>query len=131
MTPYEKANKIREWCDRQIDCSMCPLSENGNYCYETMSTNRSEDAVCEDYEKVFGKGKAPVSDPVSHPAYYTQGKIEVADFIADQKLNFNRGCAIKYVCRAGVKDPACEVQDLEKAIWYINHEIKSLKEVKG
>ena len=68
-----------------------------------------------------------VNDPVNHPSHYTKGKIEVADFIADQKLNFDRGNAVKYVCRAGSKDPEKEVQDLEKAIWYINHEIKTLK----
>ena len=67
------------------------------------------------------------NDPVNHPSHYTKGKIEVADFIADQKLNFDRGNAVKYVCRAGSKDPEKEIQDLEKAIWYINHEIKILK----
>ena len=66
-------------------------------------------------------------DPVNHPSHYTKGKIEVADFIADQKLNFDRGNAVKYVCRAGSKDPEKEIQDLEKAVWYINHEIKMLK----
>ena len=68
-----------------------------------------------------------MNDPVNHPSHYTKGKIEVADFIADQKLNFDRGNAVKYVCRAGSKDPEKEVQDLEKAIWYIKHEIKTLK----
>ena len=67
------------------------------------------------------------NDPVNHPSHYTKGKIEVADFIADQKLNFDRGNAVKYVCRAGFKNPEKEIQDLEKAIWYINHEIKMLK----
>ena len=66
-------------------------------------------------------------DSVNHPSHYNKGKIEVADFIADQKLNFDRGNAVKYVCRAGSKDPDKEIQDLEKAIWYINHEIKMLK----
>lgn len=66
-------------------------------------------------------------DPINHPSHYNKGEIEVADFIADQKLNFDRGNAIKYVCRAGSKDPEKEIQDLEKAIWYINHEIKMLK----
>lgn len=69
-----------------------------------------------------GKG-----DPVNHPSHYNKGNIEVADFIADQKLNFDRGNAVKYICRAGSKDPEKEIQDLEKAIWYINHEIKMLK----
>lgn len=64
---------------------------------------------------------------VNHPSHYNKGKIEVIDFIADQKLNFARGNAVKYVCRAGSKDPDKEIQDLEKAIWYIEHEIKMLK----
>lgn len=69
-----------------------------------------------------------VNESVNHPSHYTKGKIEVADFIADQKLNFDRGNAVKYVCRAGFKNPSEEIQDLEKAVWYINHEIKTLKE---
>ncbi len=73
------------------------------------------------------EGEESTNDPVNHPSHYNKGKIEVADFIADQKLNFDRGNAVKYVCRAGSKDPEEEIQDLEKAIWYINHEIKMLK----
>lgn len=67
-------------------------------------------------------------DMVNHPSHYTTGKIEVWDFIADQNLNYDRGCAIKYICRAGKKDD--EIQDLEKAVAYLNHQIKILKEMK-
>lgn len=68
------------------------------------------------------------NDMVNHPKHYTSGKIEVADFIADQKLNFDRGNAVKYIVRAGKKDEHKEIEDLEKAKWYIDHEIKMLKE---
>lgn len=67
----------------------------------------------------------PNTEAVNHPAHYNRGKIEVADFIYDQQLNFNRGNAIKYICRAGFKGDM--VGDLEKAIWYLNHELKMLK----
>jgi hypothetical protein len=67
------------------------------------------------------------NNSVSHPSHYNKGKIEVWDFISDQGLNFDRGSAIKYICRAGTKDPDKEIQDLEKAIEFINHEIKMLK----
>ncbi len=76
-------------------------------------------------------------DAVHHPRHYNKGKIEVADFISDQQLNFNRGNAVKYICRAGDKEEdgmsreAKEVQDLEKVLWYIKHEIKVLKEKYG
>ena len=69
----------------------------------------------------------PKDNPVSHPSHYADGKIEVIDFIEDKGLNFNRGNAVKYLCRAGKKDPAKEIEDLEKAMWYINHEIERLK----
>ncbi|MBQ1792327.1 MAG: DUF3310 domain-containing protein [Oscillospiraceae bacterium] len=68
-----------------------------------------------------------MSDMVNHPSHYTDGNIEVIDFIEDKKLNYHRGNALKYLCRAGKKDPAKEVEDLQKAIWYINREIQRLE----
>ena len=43
------------------------------------------------------------NNPVSHPSHYTSGKIEVIDFITDQKLDFCLGNVIKYISRAGKK----------------------------
>lgn len=40
-----------------------------------------------------------------------------------QHFNFNRGNAIKYIWRAGEKDKSKEVEDLQKALWYIEKEI--------
>ena len=68
-----------------------------------------------------------MSDMVNHPAHYTDGKIEVIDFIEDKKLNYHRGNAVKYICRAGKKDLDKEVEDLQKAVWYINREIRRLE----
>ena len=68
-----------------------------------------------------------MGDIVNHPSHYTDGKIEVIEFIEDKKLNYHRGNAIKYICRAGKKDPQKEIEDLQKAIWYINREIRNLK----
>lgn len=76
--------------------------------------------------------EAPAKDdPVNHPAHYTQGKIECIEFIADKQLNFCRGNAVKYIVRAGHKDPAKEVEDLEKAVFYLNWEIGRLKRETG
>ena len=66
-------------------------------------------------------------DPVNHPPHYTDGKIEVIDFIEDKNLNFHRGNAVKYIARAGKKSKDTEIQDLEKAAWYIDREIKRLE----
>ena len=66
-------------------------------------------------------------DPVTHPSHYTDGKIETIHFIEDKKLNFSRGSAIKYIVRAGKKDPTKEVEDLKKAIQYLTFEIDRLE----
>lgn len=71
-----------------------------------------------------------LNDNVNHPSHYTDGKIEVIDFIEDKGLNFHRGNAVKYIARAGKKDKFKEVEDLEKAAWYINREIERLKRLK-
>lgn len=67
------------------------------------------------------------NDQVNHPAYYTDGNIEVIDFIDDKRLGFCLGNAVKYIARAGKKDQAKTVEDLEKAVWYINHHIENLR----
>lgn len=68
-----------------------------------------------------------INDPVNHPAHYTTGKIECIDFIEDKQLGFHLGNTVKYIVRAGKKDPAKTIEDLEKAAWYLNREIERLK----
>lgn len=71
------------------------------------------------------------NDPVNHPAHYTSGKIECIDYITDKQLDFCLGNAVKYITRAGKKDPTKTIEDLEKAVFYVNYEIKMLKEAKA
>lgn len=68
------------------------------------------------------------NDPVNRPAHYTDGKIEVIDFIEDKKLGFHLGNAVKYISRAGKKNKDKEVEDLQKAIWYIKRRIENIQE---
>lgn len=63
---------------------------------------------------------------VNHPSYY-QGKIEVIDFIEDKKLNFNLGNCIKYIARCHLKHKDNPVEDLKKARWYLDREIKNME----
>ena len=67
------------------------------------------------------------NDMVNRPAHYTDGKIEVIDFNEDKKLGFHLGNAIKYISRAGKKVKDREVEDLQKAIWYIERYIGQLE----
>lgn len=67
----------------------------------------------------------PKHDPVNHPSHYTQYPHEVIEFT--EHMNFNKGNAVKYISRAGFKDVDKEIEDLEKAAWYINREIELVK----
>lgn len=69
-----------------------------------------------------------MSDPVSHPQHYmTDSGLEAIDVIeAFFPNDYHLGNAFKYLARAGKKDD--EVQDLEKAVWYINRRISSVKD---
>ena len=75
-------------------------------------------------------GKNIENDVVNHPQHYTYGNIEVIDAILDWNLDFCLGNAIKYIARCEHKKN--KIEDLKKAIWYIQREIKipEEKEVK-
>jgi len=67
-------------------------------------------------------------DPVHHPPHYTFGKIEVLDAIEDWGLDYHRGNVVKYMVRAGKKDPDKMIEDLRKARFYIDRLIKLKQE---
>lgn len=60
-----------------------------------------------------------MNDVVNHPQHYTDGKYEVIDFIEEKDLGFHLGNTVKYICRAGKKDPDKKIEDLKKALWYL------------
>jgi hypothetical protein len=74
------------------------------------------------------------NDMVNHPKHYTSHPSGVECIEITRHYCFSIGNAIKYLWRAGLKaeqgmqDRQKEIQDLEKAIWYINDRIKQLKE---
>lgn len=59
---------------------------------------------------------------VEHPTHYNQSPIEVIDAIEAWKLNFHLGNVVKYIARAEHKQNP--IEDLKKASWYLNREIK-------
>lgn len=65
-------------------------------------------------------------DPVNSPSHYAEGRqYEPINVIEDWQLNYRLGNAVKYISRAGRKQDA--VEDLRKAVWYIEREIESLE----
>lgn len=73
------------------------------------------------------------SESVDHPAHYMPandptGTYEAIKVIRAHRLGFNLGNATKYILRAGKKDGAKTVEDLRKAVWYLNDEIQWLQQ---
>jgi hypothetical protein len=99
MIPTE-AQTLREWLD-EYHCS-----DTVNY---VLSHQNSKDPI--------------------NPPHYTSGGIETIDYIEaklgeDGVMAFCLGNVIKYVSRAGKKDMDKEVEDLKKALWYLNKAIE-------
>ena len=76
-----------------------------------------------------------IEQNVNHPAYYggKDNPYETIKVIEAWGLddNFDLGNTIKYISRAGKKDKACLLQDLMKAQFYLNHEVKKLHKYDG
>lgn len=66
------------------------------------------------------------NDAVNYPSHYTSDPSGVECLTITRHRNFNIGNAIKYLWRAGLKDDKKQIEDLQKAIFYINDEIKRL-----
>lgn len=102
----------------------------------------SENIAIFDIEYVSGHGciaeqQQPKSEAVNHPNHYAWLKelcgIEPIDIC--RHLDFNCGSAIKYLLRKGKKEMNLSereqrVQDLQKAIFYLQDEIEMIKKSK-
>lgn len=83
-----------------------------------------------------------MAETVNHPAHYggANNVYEAIKVIDAWDLGFCLGNAVKYICRHGKKlhttmplDEAiiaktAAIEDLKKARWYLDHEIKRLEE---
>jgi hypothetical protein len=74
-----------------------------------------------------------MSSDVNHPKHYSSHPSGIECIQITEHCNFNVGNTIKYLWRAGIKteegkSPADkQIEDLQKAAWYISREIKRLK----
>lgn len=73
-----------------------------------------------------------VVEQVDHPPHYggLDNPYEAIKVIEAWDLGFCLGNTVKYISRAGKKDPARTVEDLKKARWYLDREI-SYMEARG
>ena len=128
---------------KQIDKAQVHLINarlNNNEEENKLAISEIETAMCDAMQllKCFidCNDKEQKTDNVNHPQHYTWLKelcgIEVIDIT--RHMNFCRGNALKYILRAGHKKDASltdtekQIEDLNKAIWYLKDEIKRITE---
>ena len=70
-----------------------------------------------------------MKEPVNHPDHYggASNIYEAIKVIDAWQLGFSLGNTVKYISRAGKKNPDKELEDLKKAKWYLDHHIKNLE----
>lgn len=96
-----------------------PNAETLNAIKEIESMSDEEKTKFKTSEELF---KA-LDDSVNHPKHYTQRNIECIDVA--ETFNFNLGNAMKYIWRC--EDKGKKIEDLQKAVWYLNREIERSK----
>lgn len=66
---------------------------------------------------------------VNHPIHYggEDNIYEAIKVIDAWDLDFYLGNVLKYINRAGKKDSNKDIQDLKKALWYLNRKIEKLE----
>jgi hypothetical protein len=72
-----------------------------------------------------------MTDNVKHPAHYADTVPGIECIQVTRWMNFCRGSAVKYLWRAGIKDKSKEIEDLRKAIEFIEFEIDRLEKLEN
>jgi predicted O-methyltransferase YrrM len=69
------------------------------------------------------------TEQVNHPQHYggSENDYEAIKVIDAWDLGFSLGNTVKYISRAGKKNKEKELEDLKKALWYLQHHIDTLK----
>ncbi len=116
-------DKQREQWDVEPSCEI-----NATPSWLDYRAELEERQLMEEYEKanidLQQFWEEDVEDLINHPRHYNSyPDVEVIDIT--KHMNFCRGNIVKYVARAAFK--GTELQDLEKALWYLNTEIARIK----
>lgn len=105
-------------------CYYCNIKFNQGEGQVVLHFNIEESA----HEKCFNDNN---KSQVDHPGHYggENNPYETIKVIAAWKLGFCLGNTIKYISRAGKKDPEKYIEDLEKAKFYLEYKINELKKL--
>ena len=136
MTIDEKKKLLKGFCENRDDCVSCPLKDeldiDCNNFFEC-----SDDVIEKAYNLVFGVESEKITnfdtivnpvqrEEINHPDRYVCGKFECIDvmldvFGADAIKHFCMLNAFKYIWRSEKKNG---VEDIKKAVWYLNKYIE-------
>ncbi|MEG1856237.1 MAG: DUF3310 domain-containing protein [Acinetobacter sp.] len=131
-----------ELCAKSKDSPYVFFAKNSGDTLETFSSDHKnkwhrETTLCIDnihvnYLIVWQRHTQPeelpfIDDEVNQPSHYTSHPSGIECIEITRHHDFAIGNAIKYLWRAGLKNSDNEIQDLEKAAWYIQDKIKQLK----
>ena len=136
---YDKAidDLIESGVIGEDDCldEDCSDEEYSEYGFGDVEDDEEEYCFSKELEKVLnGDFTSNINfdvgnkeEMVNHPKHYNSDLSGVECIEVARYRNFNVGSALKYLWRCGLKNGNSDIQDLEKAVWYLNDEIKSLK----
>lgn len=144
---YKLMGKIKSFCLgceawSGTDCIRNPYTEGclkdsneNNICLaKDVTTSRGTLKTNDHNEPIIIKMDNDIKnyEMVNHPQHYRPGTYEAINVIEAWDLNFSLGSAIKYISRCGLKPDASldnkykAIEDLRKAIWYLNREIERI-----
>lgn len=107
-----------------IDAKVCACGHGHEYHYGAHTECRV--CYCQAFVRpipnVDTTATRAVHDPVSRPVHYTSHPSGVECIDVVEHMPFNLGNAVKYIWRAALK--GAQEQDLKKAIWYLERELK-------
>ena len=127
-----------------IGCSKCPKKSVGlnvelamdafekSYGIHHIEGHGSRDPLARKLVETINTSAHIVVEAVNNPSHYggKDNVYEVIKIIRALGMNFNLGNSFKYIARAGKKDPTKHIEDLKKAVFFIEDEIKFLEGVK-
>ena len=120
MASFKNGKVCSENCRSALEKSEEVCEEINHLAEETIQHDFSYPVVALEPENLFEKE----NDPVNHPSHYTghPAGIECIDVI-EANTFYNLAAAMKYIWRVSWGSKDDDIQDLEKAAWYIRREI--------
>ena len=122
--PIGSVGKILDTYDCGDDCGLTYFVESDSFKYGFGKKQNTWWFEGDNLELLSNEDQ----DVVNHPKHYTSDPSGIECIQVTRHRNFNIGNAMKYLWRNGLKDSDAQTQDLRKAIWYIEDEIRRLEQ---